>query len=56
MACLQYNPKPIEYREKIYARQEIFSMLREMVKSLDDQGETFLPFDLASVMINVDPS
>jgi hypothetical protein len=54
MACLQYKPTPIQFKDKIYGRQEILDLKMEMISMLDLVEHQYLTLDMASVMINVD--
>jgi hypothetical protein len=35
MACLQYKPTPIQFKDKIYGRTEILDLKMEMISHLD---------------------
>lgn len=54
MACLQYKPTPIQFKDKVYGRGEILDLKMEMISMLDQVEQQYLTLDMASVIINVD--
>lgn len=57
MACLQYKPSTITYKEKVYDRDDIIKLKQVMIQELDELGinnTTYLSLDMGSMVINVD--
>ena len=57
MACLQYKPSNITYKEKVYERDDILKLKQAMIQELDEVGftnTTYLTMDMGSLVINVD--
>lgn len=57
MACLQYKPSTITYKERVYDRDDILRVKQSMIAELDDIGltnKTYLSMDIGSLVINVD--
>jgi hypothetical protein len=54
IACLQYKPTPITFKEKVYDRFEILNLKSKLIQQLEESGMTYMSLDMSSMIINVD--
>jgi hypothetical protein len=57
MACLQYKPSALSYKDKVYDRDDILKLKANLIQELDEvelRDTTYLTMDMGSLVINVD--